>query len=64
MISEDVKSVTDYAVNGVLFYGKHLAKHTTYKKIIAIGVSGNEKNHRIPPLFVDERGGYKELMMN
>lgn len=61
LISEDVKSVTDYAVNGALFYGKHLAKHTTYKKIIAIGVSGNEKNHRISPLFVDERGGYKEL---
>ena len=61
LISEDVKSTTDYAVNGVLFYGKHLAKNTTYKKIIAIGVSGNEKNHRISPLFVDERGGYKEL---
>lgn len=61
LIAEDVKSVTDYAVNGALFYGKHLAKNTTYKKIIAIGVSGYEKNHRISPLFVDERGGYKEL---
>ncbi len=61
LIAEDVKSVTDYAVNGALFYGKHLAKNTTYKKIIAIGVSGNEKNHRISPLFIDERGGYKEL---
>lgn len=61
LIAEDVKSVTDYAVNGALFYGKHLAKNTTYKKIIAIGVSGNEKNHRISPIFVDERGGYKEL---
>lgn len=61
LIAEDVKSVTAYAVNGALFYGKHLAKNTTYKKIIAIGVSGNEKNHRISPLFVDERGGYKEL---
>ena len=61
LVSEDVKSITDYAVNGALFYGKHLAKNTTYKKIIAIGVSGNEKNHRISPLFIDERGGYKEL---
>ena len=61
LIAEDVKSITDYAVNGALFYGKHLAKNTTYKKIIAIGVSGNEKNHRISPIFVDERGGYKEL---
>lgn len=61
LIAEDVKSITDYAVNGALFYGKHLAKNTTYKKIIAIGVSGHEKNHRISPLFIDERGGYKEL---
>lgn len=61
LIAEDIKSTTDYAVNGALFYGKHLAKNTTYKKIIAIGVSGNEKNHRISPIFVDERGGYKEL---
>ena len=61
LIAEDVKSITDYAVNGALFYGKHLAKNTNYKKIIAIGVSGNEKNHRISPLFIDERGGYKEL---
>jgi hypothetical protein len=34
-------------VNGVLFYGKHLAEHTNYKKIFAIAVSGNEKRHRI-----------------
>ena len=61
LIAEDVKSVMDYAVNGALFYAKHLATKTTYKKIIAIGVSGNEKNHRISPIFVDERCGYKEL---
>lgn len=61
LIAEDIKSITDYAVNGALFYGKHLAKNTTYNKIIAIGISGNEKNHRISPIFIDERGGYKEL---
>lgn len=61
LIAEDVKSITDYAVNGALFYAKHLATKTTYKKIIAIGVSGNEKNHRISPIFIDERCGYKEL---
>lgn len=61
LIAEDVKSTTDYAVNGALFYGKHLAKNTAYRKIFAIGVSGNEKNHRISPIFIDERGGYKEL---
>ena len=38
LIAEDIKSITDYAVNGALFYGKHLAKNTTYNKIIAISL--------------------------
>lgn len=61
LICQAAASVKDFAVNGALHYGIHLAKNTSYKKIIAIGVSGNEKRHKISPLFVDERGGYKEL---
>lgn len=61
LIDEDIKSITDYAVNGALFYGKHLASNTSYKKIFAVGISGNEKNHRLSPIFIDERGNYKEL---
>lgn len=61
LISNDLKDIQDYAVNGALFYGKHIAKETNFKKIIAIGVSGNEKHHEISPIFVDERGNYKEL---
>lgn len=61
IICNEVNSVKDYAVNGALFYGKHLAQKTTYKKVIVFGVSGNEKRHRISPIFIDERGGYKEL---
>lgn len=61
VISEEVTSIQNYAVNGALFYGKHLSKNTSYKKIIAFGVSGNKKRHKISPLFIDERGGYKEL---
>ena len=61
LIKNDVKSVTDYAVNGALFYGLHLSKNTSYRKIIALGISGNEKNHMISPIFVDERGNYREL---
>ena len=38
-ISVEVNAVRDYAVNGALFYAKHLAKNTTYKKILAFGVS-------------------------
>lgn len=61
LLAEDVKSISNYAVNGALFYGKHLSKNTSYKKIIAIGVSGNEKKHRISPIFVNDRTDYYEL---
>ena len=61
VISFEVSSVTEYAVNGALFYAKHLARHTTYKKIFAFGVSGNAKKHIISPLYVDETEYYREL---
>lgn len=61
VICNEVVSIKNYAVNGALFYGKHLAQKTSYKKTIAFGVSGNEKRHKITPIFIDERGGYKEL---
>ncbi len=61
VISDQTKYVVDYAVNGALFYGKHIANNTSYKKMICFGVSGNEKHHRITPVFVDERGNYRVL---
>jgi type I restriction enzyme M protein len=61
LICNEVSSVKDYAVNGALFYGKHLANKTNYKKFISFGVSGNEKKHKITPIYIDERGNYKEL---
>jgi type I restriction-modification system DNA methylase subunit len=61
VICLEVASVKNYAVNGALFYGKHLANNTSYKKVIAFGVSGNEKRHKISPVFIDERGNFKEL---
>lgn len=61
LICLDPKNVKDYAINGALFYGKHLAKNTSYKKIIAFGISGNEKKHKISPLFIDETEYYREL---
>ena len=48
-------------MNGALFYAKHLAKNTTYKKIIAIGVSGDKKKHKISPIYVDDTDYYREL---
>lgn len=61
IICDETSSIRDFAVNGALHYGLHLSKNTSYKKIIAIGVSGDEKRHKITPLFVDERGNYKQL---
>ncbi len=61
VLSLDPKDVKDYAKNGALFYAKHLAKNTSYKKIIAIGVSGDEKRHKISPIFVDNTEYYREL---
>lgn len=61
IISQEVQAVTDYAVNGAVFYGKHLAEHTSYKKVIAFGVSGDEKKHRISPVYIDGTEACRKL---
>lgn len=61
IISSEQNDIKTYAVNGALFYAKHLAKNTTYKKLIAFGISGNEKKHKISPIYVDETEYYREL---
>lgn len=53
IISLAIKDFTDYAVNGAYFYGKHLFENTSFEKVIAFGVSGNSKKHKITPLFID-----------
>jgi type I restriction-modification system DNA methylase subunit len=61
LISQDVKSVKEYAVNGALFYGFHLVENTSYTKVLALGISGNAKRHRISPIFINERKDTEEL---
>ena len=61
ILSVDQKDIADYAVNGAYFYAKHIAQNSSFHKIFAIGVSGDEKHHRITPLYVDDRDGYKQL---
>jgi type I restriction enzyme M protein len=61
LISLKPKDVKNFAVNGALFYGQHLAQNTSYKKVIAFGISGDEKKHRISPCFIDETEYYREL---
>lgn len=60
-ISVETSAVTDYAVNGAFFYGKHLARATSYKKTIVFGISGDEKKHKISPIYLDETEFYREL---
>lgn len=61
IISVEQRDIADYAVNGAYFYAKHIAQNSSFKKVFAIGVSGNEKHHKITPLYVDDRDGYKKL---
>lgn len=61
VLSVEVNAVKDYAMNGGLFYAKHLLKYTSYCKALAFGISGNAKRHRISPIYVDETEYYREL---
>lgn len=61
IISVQQKDIADYAVNGAYFYAKHIAQNSTFKKVFAVGVSGDEKHHTITPLWVDDRETYKKL---
>lgn len=60
ILAEDAKSIAEYAENGALHYAKHIITNTEYKRIFAFGCSGDEKHHKITPIFVDEKG-YKVL---
>lgn len=61
IISLDTSAVEKYAVNGALWYAKHIARNSSFKKVFAIGVSGDEKHRMITPLYVDDREAYKQL---
>lgn len=61
ILDTSVKAITDYAVNGAYFYAKHIAQNSSFKKVFAVGVSGNAKHHVITPLWVDDRESYKPL---
>lgn len=61
ILDMSIKAVNDYAVNGAYFYAKHIAQNSPFKKIFAVGVSGDAKRHVITPLWVDDRESYKQL---
>ena len=41
IIDTATKAVTDFAVNGAYFYAKHIAQNSSFRKVFAIGVSGD-----------------------
>ena len=61
VLDDSTKAVSDYAVNGAMFYGKHIAQNTNFKKVFAVGVSGDDKHHEITPLYCDDREAYVQL---
>lgn len=61
ILDMDVKAITDYALNGAYFYAKHILENTNYKKAIAFGISGDEKNHIIKPIYLDGREYFMDL---
>ena len=61
VVDMSCNSVENYAVNGAIHYGRHIAQNTNFHKVFAIGVSGDPKHHRITPSYVDDRGEYVML---
>jgi hypothetical protein len=59
-LAADIKSLTDFAENGAWHYGKHIIQNTNFKKVFAFGCSGDEKHHKIRPIFIGKEG-YKLL---
>ena len=53
----DAPSIEKYAENGALHYAQHIINNTSFKKAIAFGCSGTEKeNLKIRPIYVYDKG--------
>lgn len=55
-LSLEPPATTSYAVNGAVWYAMKVAEQTTYEKVFAIGASGDEKHHKIQPVFISSNG--------
>ncbi|PRX20127.1 type I restriction-modification system DNA methylase subunit [Orenia metallireducens] len=56
----ETEAIINYAENGALHYAQQIVEKTEFKKVFAFGCSGDEKHHKIRPIFVDEED-YKLL---
>ncbi|PKL68993.1 MAG: SAM-dependent methyltransferase [Methanobacteriales archaeon HGW-Methanobacteriales-1] len=55
ILSNDPKSVKNFAMNGAVHYAQKIVDQTNFKKVFAFGCSGDEKHHKIRPIFVDAK---------
>ncbi len=61
IVTDKANAVMNYALNGALHYARTILRNTSYQKCFAFGVSGNEKLHKITPIYVNDRGDYQLL---
>lgn len=61
IVTDKANAVMNYALNGTLHYARTILRNTSYQKCFAFGVSGNEKLHKITPMYVNDRGDYQLL---
>ena len=52
ILETTTKAVTDYALNGAYFYAKHIAQNSPFKKVFAIGVSGDMHHQPQRAIFI------------
>lgn len=60
ILDTSTKAVTDFAVNGAYFYAKHIAQKSSFRKVFAIGVSGDSRHHKISLLISGMMGTRSE----
>lgn len=52
-IAKDIPSLSGYAVNGAVHYANHIVtKTSSFDEVIAIGITGDDEDHRIQPVLV------------
>lgn len=54
ILSKDIKAVKNFAMNGAIHYAQNIVDQTNFKKVFAFGCCGDEKHHKITPIFIDE----------
>lgn len=63
-LKDDEKSISNYAVNGSVYYARNMIKSNKYKEVIAIGIAGDSVNNVIVDInyvFGSSKDAYKRV---